>query len=366
MKINITVVFFLICSFVLAEPFFPKANEKAIVIVDEARFTLLTSQLIRLEWAENGQFEDRASLIFINRNLPIIRYSVNEKSGWLIIKTDKLILRYKKGSGRFNKNNLHISFKFNDEDVKWYWGKEDKGNLLGAVSSLDQISDSRKVILEKGVISRDGWSLIDDSRTNLFNGDPEWNWVLERDSQNNIDAYFFGHGHDYSKAIYDFTQVAGKIPVPPRYVFGYWWSRYWAFSDLEIRNLVQEMRSNKIPIDVFILDMDWHMIEGLKNEFGPFDIMGQRKGWTGYRWNHDLFPQPEKLLSWMEMEGIKNAINIHPASGILTDDEQYRRMVKALNIDTTLTKFPLNKAFAKYAGWDTASIGRNQIGRAHV
>lgn len=28
-----------------------------------------------------------------------------------------------------------------------------------------------------------------------------------------------------------FTLFAGKVPLPPRYVFGYWWSRYWSYSD---------------------------------------------------------------------------------------------------------------------------------------
>ena len=29
----------------------------------------------------------------------------------------------------------------------------------------------------------------------------------------------------------DYTAFAGKVPLPPRYAFGYWWSRYWSYSD---------------------------------------------------------------------------------------------------------------------------------------
>ena len=36
----------------------PKANEKAVVVAGNARFTVLTSQMIRMEWAEDGKFED--------------------------------------------------------------------------------------------------------------------------------------------------------------------------------------------------------------------------------------------------------------------------------------------------------------------
>ncbi len=36
----------------------PVATPEAIVISGNARFTMLTSQLIRMEWAEDGQFND--------------------------------------------------------------------------------------------------------------------------------------------------------------------------------------------------------------------------------------------------------------------------------------------------------------------
>ena len=50
----------------------PCASGKAMVLAGEhARFTVLTPQLIRMEGSEDGIFEDRASLTFINRQLPV-------------------------------------------------------------------------------------------------------------------------------------------------------------------------------------------------------------------------------------------------------------------------------------------------------
>ena len=49
----------------------PAADPKAIVTLGKARFTVLTPQLIRMEWAADGKFEDRASLVFLNRKLPV-------------------------------------------------------------------------------------------------------------------------------------------------------------------------------------------------------------------------------------------------------------------------------------------------------
>ena len=36
---------------------------------------------------------------------------------------------------------------------------------------------------------------------------------------------------DYKGAVKDFTLVSGHIPLPPRYTFGVFYSRYWAYND---------------------------------------------------------------------------------------------------------------------------------------
>ena len=83
---------------------------------------------------------------------------------------------------------------------------------------------------EDGVIARDGWTLIDESDNLLFD-DSEWAWVKERETKECLDWYFMAYGHDYKSALKDFSVFAGKMPLPPRFTFGYWWSRYWAYSD---------------------------------------------------------------------------------------------------------------------------------------
>ena len=49
----------------------PTAPQEAVVVSGSARFTVLTPQLIRMEWAEDGVFEDRATLGVVNRKLPV-------------------------------------------------------------------------------------------------------------------------------------------------------------------------------------------------------------------------------------------------------------------------------------------------------
>ncbi|MFT3979599.1 MAG: glycoside hydrolase family 31 protein [Ferruginibacter sp.] len=356
---NIVLFTLLLC---IASHAFPQTNPVAdpasVVVAGKARFTILTPELIRMEWAADKKFEDHASLTFINRRLPKVPFEATETGGWLTIKTAKLLLKYHVKGGRFNKGNLSAELFINDRKVLWKWGDEDSLNLLGTISSLDKVDDGSKVQLEKGIVSRSGWTLVNDSRTSLFDGDPGLNWVLSRKDSTALDCYFFGYGNNYTKAVNDFTRVAGKINMPPLYAFGYWWSRYWAFSDNELEDLVTGMESNKIPLDVVVVDMDWHKVYGLTDWKGIVDVMGQKQGWTGYTWNKELFPDPDKFLSWMKEKGIKNALNIHPASGIMPfETEPYSRMVRALGIDTT-KDLPYDKKFAAYAGWNIQSIGK--------
>ena len=50
----------------------PIANKDSVVSGPNYRFTVLTDRVIRYEWAEDGQFEDRASTFAINRNFRLL------------------------------------------------------------------------------------------------------------------------------------------------------------------------------------------------------------------------------------------------------------------------------------------------------
>src|SRR5579863_1707608 len=59
----------------------PIADPRAVVIAGSARFTVLTPYLIRMEWSADGKFEDHASLVFLNRELPVPEFT-HEAAPW--------------------------------------------------------------------------------------------------------------------------------------------------------------------------------------------------------------------------------------------------------------------------------------------
>jgi alpha-glucosidase (family GH31 glycosyl hydrolase) len=350
-----------------AEPdrYDPVADPAAIVKFGNARFTVLTPQLIRMEWAADGKFEDNASIVFLNRRLPVPKFekkfTQDGPISGVTIRTSALSLSYgtsSGSSGKFAADNLSVTFHLNGKDIVWKPGTPDTGNLLGTVDTLDGVRGSN-VKLEPGLISRDGWVVVDDSVRPLFDSadfsfaqgeKSPWPWVMQRPLGGRQDWYFFGYGHDYRRALYDFTRVAGKIPLPPRFAFGTWWSRYWSYTDQELEQILRGFRAHTIPLDVLVIDMDWHPTLGAHWWDDKLDLSAHTLGWTGYTWNKLLFPDPEAFLAGVHKEGVKVTLNMHPASGVQPWEDAYPAMARAMGIDPATKQYVpfdiLDKKFA--------------------
>lgn len=310
----------------------PVANPKSTVTTGNARFTILTPQLIRMEWSEDAVFEDSASLTFVNRNLPTPKFTVKQTGKKLFIETSNIKLTYVKGQ-KFSSSTLQAVYSVAGKSVIWHFGDKDSLNLKGTARTLDGADGSKlraDVRMEDGIISRSGATVVDDSRNHLLvPTSSHWKkWVACRAEKEYMDLYLFAYGHEYAKALGDYVKVAGSIPLPPKYAFGYWWSRYWQYSDNELKQLVSQIRSFDIPIDVLIVDMDWHETWSLKKKNPPKDEYGQRIGWTGYTWKEQLFPNPSSFIKWCDDNNLRTSLNLHPASGIQPYEECYDRFVK--------------------------------------
>lgn len=316
----------------------PLAQQEAVVTSGNARFTVLTPRLIRIQYSTNKLFEDRATFAVVNRRLPLPHFTCKEENGYLVIRTDSLTLRYKVGSRilKQHKNStiLGITFQMNGRQILWYPGKDDALNLLGTQRTLDgNIGDTHRVSLEKGLLSRDGWAVLDESPSTqrgdgsrsfpfdgMVDGIP---WIGTPLDANAIDWYFFGYGHQYKDALGDYVRIAGRQPLPPKYMFGYWYSKYQAYSQNEITQLVRDMESNEVPHDVLMIDCDWH-----------------QNSWTGWTWNKTLFPSPTTLLNWLHSHKTKTALNLHPADGIGSSDENFAKIRTDMGLDASVTTVP--------------------------
>lgn len=294
----------------------PVAASESIVQCGTARFTVLTSRLIRLEYHAESCFIDRASQAFWFREQPVPDFTIRRQDEAVEIETEALWLHYTGDQTKgFSPDNLVIHVK--SSGARWHPGDDDGSNLRGTTRTLDFANGYTS--LEPGLMSRAGWSVIDDSTTLLFD---DAGWLQPRPS-GGTDLYFFGYGDDYRACLQDYCRISGPMPLIPRWVLGNWWSRYWAYSQDELTTLLDDLQAYALPFSVCILDMDWHVTE----------TGNQSTGWTGYTWNRELFPDPEGFIAYAHRQGLRIGLNLHPAEGIHPHEAQYEAMARLMHID---------------------------------
>jgi alpha-glucosidase (family GH31 glycosyl hydrolase) len=304
-----------------------------IVKGDKYRISVLTDRLIRLEYSDEGRFEDRPSFAFINRDGAtcaagsadgdrcqadtgqdgaIVRIDDREDS--LVIETAALLLTYDKKE--FSSYGLTIKLKENG--VVWNYGDSytDWSNLGGTARTLDD-ADGR-VRLEKGIFGRDGYAAIDDSKTPVIE---DGEFVNRQEGA--IDVYFFGYGKDYYGGLRDFCKISGRMPMIPRYALGNWWSRYYKYTEASYMDVVEQFAKEGIPLSVAVIDMDWHLTE-IDPKYGS--------GWTGFTWNEEFFPDYKRFLSKLHDNNLAVTLNLHPADGIRPFEAMYDDMAKEMGL----------------------------------
>ena len=300
-----------------------KANNNNTFCFDKLRITLLTSRLVRLEWSEEKIFSDEPTQKVWFRGFCDVPHTRREKNGVTLIQTEHLSVEVQE------KNTLRESVKIilkerPDSNIPsflmpdtWCYGDEIK-TLKGTARTLDNANG--EIELEEGIISRAGFTVLDDSKSCLIAAEGE---LLQRKDPDAIDIYFFGYGKNYKECLKDFLTLTGRPPLLPRYALGNWWSRYHRYTQEEYKELVERFEKENIPLAVAVIDMDWHITE-IDKSIGS--------GWTGYTWNKEFFPEPEEFLSWLHEHKLKVSLNVHPAEGVGRHEDAYEAMKKALNL----------------------------------
>ena len=317
----------------------PEAKEANVVKGDKYRITVLTEGLLRLEYSEDGVFEDRATQTVLNRDFEETAFEVKETEEELIIVTKRLRLTYNRKA--FNPRGLMIQVYGIGGGSTWHYGDE-LHDLRGTARTLDTIDGACE--LGHGLVSRQGFSVLDDSGSLTLNED---GWVEPR-KKGVQDLYFWGYGADFYGCLKDFYYLCGKTPMLPRFALGNWWSRYYEYTEESYLELMRRFDEEGIAFTVAVVDMDWHLVH-IDPKYGT--------GWTGYTWNPDFFPDPKRFMDSLHERGMKITLNVHPADGIRAHEEMYEAMAKELGKDISkeepvsfeITNPAFLSAYFKYA-----------------
>src|SRR5260370_30919563 len=101
-----------------------------------------------------------------------------------------------------------------------------------------------------------------------------------------LDYYFF-YVLDPKRVIEHFTQLVGRMPLPPLFALGYQQCWYSYYPESKVREIASQFRKRRIPADVIYLDIDY------QQDNRPFTV------------NRERFPNFEGMLKDLGHEGFK-------------------------------------------------------------
>lgn len=117
-------------------------------------------------------------------------------------------------------------------------------------------------------------------------------WSLEtRGSE--LDYYII-YGPEPEQIVSTYTQLTGRMPLPPKWALGYHQCRWSYESETEVRELAKNFRDRSIPCDVIHLDIDY------------------MDGYRVFTWSPKRFPDPTQLLQDLARDGFKTVTIIDP------------------------------------------------------
>jgi len=106
--------------------------------------------------------------------------------------------------------------------------------------------------------------------------------------------YYIIYGPEPANILRTYTQLTGRMPLPPRWALGYHQCRWSYESETVVRLLAREFRDRRIPCDVIHLDIDY------------------MQGYRVFTWSPKHFPNPGKLISDLAQDGFKTVTIIDP------------------------------------------------------
>ena len=220
-----------------------KARENCVFKGNYYRITILSNNLIRLEYNENGIFNDYPTIFATNRYFKKMpSFSVKEDTKFLNITTDLFILEYSKekpyeSSKLLPDSNFRITIKSTNK--QWYYNNPEVKNLRGTTFSFDY---SKNFSLSKGLYNLDGFASFDDSNRPIIDKDG----FIKKNPSDSLDMYLFIY-ENFNDALDSYFELTGYPALLPRYAFGVWWNKNEDYNAVTLMDVVNSFNKENMP-----------------------------------------------------------------------------------------------------------------------
>ncbi|MFA6950197.1 MAG: TIM-barrel domain-containing protein [Lentimicrobiaceae bacterium] len=182
---------------------------------------------------------------------------------------------------------------------KAHYGYETHSELMNYTLPMILSSNRYAILFDNAGL---GYLDLDSKKNNTvayetFSGTPDYHVIA---------------GDNWSDVINQYTLLTGRQPLPPRWAFGNFSSRFGYHSQKETENTVNKFFDDDIPLDAVIIDIYW---------FGK-EIQGSM---GNFEWYTDSFPSPQKMMERFAKKGVKTVLVSEPF--ILTTSTKWKEAV---------------------------------------
>jgi alpha-glucosidase len=129
-------------------------------------------------------------------------------------------------------------------------------------------------------------------------------------------SYFLFAGRDVNAVMERYTQVTGRMHLPPLWAIGFHQSRYSYMNEDEVLRIAQEFRDRGIPCDAIHLDIHY------------------MQGYRIFTWDKDAFPDIQGMFDRLHAMGMKIVTILDPGIKV---DKGYVGYESGLEADIFLT-----------------------------
>ena len=269
------------------DPEFTVSEEENILKIDsEGIDVLVTKRPFRISYFYNEE-EIISEKIGYSRNDSLEKIDFNLKESEVLFGGGARALGMDRRGNRLKLYN------------KAHFGYEERAELLNY--SLPIVLSSEKYLLHFDNAPR-GYLDLDSNNDN----------TLTYETISGRKTYQLVVGESWEEILENYTLLTGRQPMPPRWAFGNFASRFGYHSQKEVEETIEKFRKDSIPVDAVILDLYW---------FG-----GDIKGTMGnLEFVKDSFPEPEKMMADLKQKGIQTILVTEPF--ILTTSKKWKEAV---------------------------------------
>ncbi len=243
------------------------------IIYGNIRVELLSENIVRIEYKNNGTFCDENTFFIPNRTKLKGGASYTEEEGVICFGEYELYLPENA------KSLAGVRLEKNGKRVYTYRKLSNSGELppLGNTPEVFALSDTPRIFIPEGGYSKD--------RKGEY-----------RVVENVQDIYLLLCGKNAKKLRKLYVELTGKCELVRLSSLGGWNSKYYAYNEQSAKQLILDYKTHNVPLDVMVIDTDWRDCKA---------------GW-GYDVNCELFPDMGRFLDFAHGHGVEVMFNDHP------------------------------------------------------